>query len=96
MSRVHVPHPGPDRDLGAGADARVLLEIRRTGDLQVHTKQIGLERGAARDRRLHARSVADLGSEHGPSNRSLRQGTNDAETAVFLARDFPEPAELAG
>ena len=45
----------------ASPDAGVLLEISGTGDLKVHSKQIGLELGTARHGDLHVLAVADRG-----------------------------------
>ena len=61
IPRVHVPHAGPDGDLGTSADAGILLEIRSTGDVKVHAKQVRFEFGAACDGCLHVLSAADLG-----------------------------------
>ena len=94
VARVHVAHAGPDGDLGACADAGVLLEIRGAGDFKVHAEQVGVERGAAGDGGLHSLATADLGAEHGPADRSRRQGTNDAETAVAGAGELAELTQL--
>lgn len=91
---MHVPHAGPDGDLGTSADAGILLQIRGTGDLKVYAKQVGFEFGAACDGCLHVLAAADLGLEDGPANRGRRQGTNYAEPAVARARDLPQLKKL--
>ena len=53
VSGMHVPHAGPNGDLGAGADAGVLLEIGGPRDLEVYAEEVRLKRGAAGDGGLH-------------------------------------------
>ena len=68
MSRVHVAHAYPDGDLGAGADAGVLLKERSTGDLQPGAEKVGVEVGAAGYGGLHVEAVADTGQENGSAD----------------------------
>ena len=85
VPRVHVSHACPDGDLGARADAGVLLEEGRPSDLQVDAEQIRVEVCAARDGSLHVEATADPPLENRSADRGGWQGTNDAEAAIGCA-----------
>ena len=86
VSGVHVPHAGPDGDLGAGADAGVLLEIRNPRDLEVYAEEVDLERRATRDGGFHVRPAAQIGAQDRPTDGRRWQRTEDAEPAVRIDR----------
>jgi len=67
---VHVAHTGPDGNLGAGADARVLLEEGSPGDLQLCAEKVGVDIGPAGYGGLYIESVAETGQENGSADRS--------------------------
>ena len=58
---MHVPHAGPDGNLGAGADTGVLLEEGSPGDLEPCAEKVGVDVGAAGYGGLHVEAVADAG-----------------------------------
>ncbi len=93
---MQVAHPGPDGDLGAGAYAGVLLQIRGSGDLEIYSEQVGVEGRAARDGGLHVLVSAQTGTQDSPPDRCSWQRSEDAETAVGIDCESSEFAESLG